>query len=142
MPQWDLANSDCIVIQGSDMAECHPVAFRFVMQARERGATIVHVDPRFSRTSALADLHVPIRPGSDVAFLGGLISYAIERERYFKEYVVAYTNAATILREDFRDTEELDGLFSGFDPERRAYDPASWAYAGEPRDETLQHPRR
>src|SRR5437870_11963321 len=108
------------------MAECHPVAFRFVMQAKERGATIVHVDPRFSRTSALADLHVPIRPGSDVAFLGGLINHAIERERYFKEYVVAYTNASSILREDFQDTEELDGLFSGFDPDRRAYDQASW----------------
>jgi formate dehydrogenase major subunit len=164
-PQWDLVNSDCIVIQGSDMAEAHPVAFRFVVQAKERGATIVHVDPRFSRTSALADLHVPIRPGSDVAFLGGLINYAIAHERYFREYVVAYTNAATILRDDFQDTEELDGLFSGFDAERRQYDPRSWAYRsqaevhqppeepteegssaggvrpGSPRDETLQHPR-
>src|SRR5438105_7866543 len=123
------------------MAEAHPVAFRFVVEAKERGATVIHVDPRFSRTSALADLHVPIRPGSDVAFLGGLISCAIERERYFKEYVVAYTNASSILREDFQDTEELDGLFSGFDPDRRAYDQASWAYADEPRDEMLQHPR-
>jgi formate dehydrogenase major subunit len=164
-PQWDLVNSDCIVIQGSDMAEAHPVAFRFVVQARERGATVIHVDPRFSRTSALADLHVPIRPGSDVALLGGLISYAIERERYFREYVVAYTNAATILRDDFEDTEDLDGLFSGFDAERREYDPGSWAYQvqaevasppekptehgpasrgvrpGAPRDETLRHPR-
>src|SRR5690348_13883649 len=107
------------------MAEAHPVAFRFVMQAKERGATIVHVDPRFSRTSALADLHVPIRPGTDIALLGGLINYVLEHERYFKEYVVAYTNAANILREDFKDTEELDGLFSGFDAEERRYDPSS-----------------
>src|SRR5262245_5255301 len=165
MPQWDLVNSDCIVIQGSDMAEAHPVAFRFVVEAKERGATVIHVDPRFSRTSALADLHVPIRPGSDVALLGGLINYVIEHERYFREYVVAYTNAATILRDDFQDTEELDGLFSGFDPARREYDPATWAYLrqddvhrppgepighgvpsqgvrpGAPRDETLRHPR-
>src|SRR5262245_34058738 len=110
------------------MAEAHPVAFRFVLQAKERGATIVHVDPRFSRTPALADLHVPIRPGSDVAFLGGLIRYVIEHERYFKEYVRAYTNAATLLRDDFRDTEDLDGLFSGFDPAGRTYDPRSWGY--------------
>src|SRR5581483_235056 len=130
-PQWDLLNSDCIVIQGSDMAECHPVAFRFVVEAKERGATVIHVDPRFSRTSALADLHVPIRPGSDVAFLGGLIRHVLENERYFKEYVAAYTNAAELLRDDFQDTEELDGLFS---------DASTWAYAGG-RDETLQHPR-
>src|SRR5579885_70787 len=130
-PQWDLVNSDCIVIQGSDMAECHPVAFRFVVEAKERGATVIHVDPRFSRTSALADLHVPIRPGSDVAFLGGLIHHVLENERYFKEYVAAYTNAAELLRDDFQDTEELDGLFS---------DASTWAYAGG-RDETLQHPR-
>jgi formate dehydrogenase major subunit len=130
-PQWDLVNSDCIVIQGSDMAECHPVAFRFVVEAKERGATVIHVDPRFSRTSALADLHVPIRPGSDVAFLGGLIRHVLENERYFKEYVAAYTNAAELLRDDFQDTEDLDGLFS---------DASTWAYAGQ-RDETLQHPR-
>src|SRR5579885_3072407 len=124
-PQWDLVNSDCIVIQGSDMAECHPVAFRFVVEAKERGATVIHVDPRFSRTSALADLHVPIRPGSDVAFLGGLIRHVLERERYFKEYVLAYTNASAIVGSEYRDTEELDGLFSGFDAEKREYDPAS-----------------
>ena len=140
MPQWDLVNSDCIVIQGSDMAECHPVAFRFVVEAKERGATIVHVDPRFSRTSALADLHVPIRPGGDVALLGGLIRHVIEHERYFHDYVVAYTNAPQLLTEEFRDTEELDGLFSGYDPASRSYDTATWRYA-EGRDETLSDPR-
>ncbi len=78
-------NSDVIVIEGSNMAECHPVAFRFVMEARERGATVIHVDPRFTRTSAVANLHVPIRAGSDIAFLGGIINYILQGDRYFKE---------------------------------------------------------
>ncbi len=95
--QQDLQNADCIVIQGSNMAECHPVGFRWVMKAKERGATMIHVDPRFTRTSAVADIHVPIRAGSDIAFLGGIIRYILENERYFKEYVVNYTNAAAIL---------------------------------------------
>src|SRR5467141_3344729 len=98
------------------MAEAHPVGFRWVVQAKERGATIIHVDPRFSRTSALADLHVPIRPGSDIAFLGGLIRHVLEDGRYFREYVVAYTNASAIVIEEYEDAEELEGLFSGFDP--------------------------
>lgn len=128
------------------MAEAHPVGFRWVMKAKERGATVIHVDPRFSRTSAMADLWVPIRPGGDIAFLGGLVRHVLEHDHFFREYVVAYTNASVILREDFRDTEELDGLFSGYDTERRVYDPASWQYAGDDperpqRDETLQHPR-
>jgi formate dehydrogenase major subunit len=112
------------------MAECHPVGFRWVMEAKRRGATIIHIDPRFSRTSAAADLHVPIRAGSDIAFLGGVINYILGNQREFREYVVAYTNAATILREDFRDTEELDGLFSGWDPEKGRYDIKSWQYQG------------
>jgi formate dehydrogenase major subunit len=110
----DLVNSDCILIEGSNFAECHPVAFRFVMEAKERGATIIHVDPRFTRTSAVADVYAPIRSGSDIVFLGALVSWMLENERYFRDYVVAYTNAANIVREDFQDTEDLDGLFSGF----------------------------
>ncbi len=112
------------------MAECHPVGFQWVMEARERGATIIHVDPRFTRTSAVADQHVPIRAGTDIAWLGGLINHVISDGREFREYVVRYTNAATIVGEDFRDTEDLGGLFSGFDPETGTYDPASWSYAG------------
>src|SRR2546429_613650 len=81
----DLQNSDCIVIQGSNMAECHPVGFRWVMEAKARGATIIHVDPRFTRTSAVADVHVPIRAGSDIAFLGGIVRYIIENDRYFRD---------------------------------------------------------
>lgn len=110
------------------MAEAHPVGFRWVMKAKERGARVIHVDPRFTRTSQLADLHVPIRAGSDVAFLGGLIRHVIETESYFKEYVVNYTNAPTIVCDAFRDTEDLDGLFSGFDADTGSYDPASWGY--------------
>ena len=118
------------MIQGSNMAECHPVGFQWVMEAKARGATIIHVDPRFTRTSAVADLHVPLRAGSDIAFLGGLINHVLTQKKYFREYVVAYTNAATIVREDFRDTEDLDGLFSGFDEQGHTYDPASWQYDG------------
>jgi len=112
------------------MAECHPVGFQWVMEAKARGATIIHVDPRFTRTSAVADVHVPLRAGSDIAFLGGLINHVLTEEKDFREYVVAYTNAATIVGDDFRDTEDLDGLFSGFDAHGRSYDPASWQYDG------------
>ena len=113
------------------MAECHPIAFRFVMEARERGAKIIHVDPRFTRTSACADIYAPLRPGADIAFLGGLINYVIEHDKWFKEYVLRYTNASTIISDEFRDTEDLDGLFSGYDPQKREYDFSSWSYKGE-----------
>ena len=116
-----MANADCIVIQGSNMAECHPVGFQWVMEARERGAKVIHVDPRFTRTSAMADLHVPIRAGSDIAFLGGIVNYILENERWFPEYLSAYTNAETIIGEDFRDTEDLGGLFSVFDADTCTY---------------------
>jgi formate dehydrogenase major subunit len=112
------------------MAECHPVGFQWVMEAKARGATVIHVDPRFTRTSAMADVHVRIRSGSDIAFLGGLINYVLSRGLEFREYVVAYTNAPTILREDFQDTDELGGLFSGFDADGRHYDQDSWQYEG------------
>ena len=128
--QQDLQNADCIVIQGSNMAECHPVGFRWVMKAKERGATVIHVDPRFTRTSAVADIHVPIRAGSDIAFLGGIIRYILEHERYFKEYVVNYTNAAAILSEEFEDTEDHDGLFGGWDAEKGEYQSGKWQYEG------------
>src|SRR5438105_15846525 len=108
-----MADADLIVVMGSNMAECHPVAFRWVAQAKLKGAKLVHVDPRFTRTSAMADIHAPIRAGSDLAFLGGLVRYMIENEKVFRDYVVPYTNAATIVADDFRDTEDLDGVFSG-----------------------------
>jgi formate dehydrogenase major subunit len=152
------------------MAEAHPVGFRWVVKAKERGARIIHVDPHFSRTSQLADHYVPIRAGSDIAFLGALIRHVIETESYFRDYVVHYTNASTIVNENFRDAEDLGGLFSGYDPETGMYDRSSWMYEGGEvaaaagvrehstesftertgagmlvgeieRDETLQHPR-
>ncbi|MBV9821364.1 MAG: molybdopterin-dependent oxidoreductase, partial [Actinobacteria bacterium] len=127
----DLQNSDCIVIQGSNMAECHPVGFQWVMEAKARGAKVIHIDPRFTRTSALAHQHVPLRAGSDIAFLGGIVNYILSNEKYFREYVVAYTNAATLLREDFVDVDDLDGVFSGYDPETGMYDTSSWTYEGQ-----------
>src|SRR3954470_5625956 len=104
------------------MAECHPVGFQWVMEAKARGAKLIHVDPRFTRTSALADAHVPLRAGSDIAFLGGIINHVLRNEKYFRDYVVSYTNAPVILTEDFRDTEDLEGVFSGLNPEDRSYD--------------------
>jgi formate dehydrogenase major subunit len=129
--QQNLEECDCIVIQGSNFAECHPVGFRWVMKAKERGALVIHVDPRFTRTSAMADLYVPIRAGTDIAFLGGLINHVLTNDLWFKEYVLAYTNAATVVDSSFQDAEDLDGLFSGYDPEARRYDPTSWRYAPE-----------
>src|SRR4051794_14016059 len=155
---------------GSNMAEAHPVGFRWVMRAKERGAKVIHVDPRFGRTGASANLHVPTRAGTDIAFLGGIIRHVLETESYFKEYVLHYTNASTIINEKFEDVEDLGGVFSGFDPETGFYDRSSWIYEGGevasaagmrehtaqafedttgvgllegpvPRDETLQDPR-
>ena len=159
--QQDLANADAILIMGSSMAENHPVGFQWVIEAREKnGAKVIHVDPRFSRTSAMADYWLPLRAGSDIVFLGALINYTIKDERWFRDYVVNYTNAPTILRDDFRDTDDLGGLFSGWNG--KEYDPESWLYAGARKsggggakdrggeaqdfdhpqqDPTLQHPR-
>src|SRR5215213_7733728 len=107
---------------GSNMAECHPVGFQWVMEAKARGARVIHVDPRFTRTSALADTFVAIRAGSDIAFLGAVVNHILTNGREFREYVEAYTNAATIIDEGFQDTEDLDGLFSGWDADKRGYD--------------------
>jgi formate dehydrogenase major subunit len=115
---------------GSNTAECHPVGFQWIIEAKERGAKLIHVDPRFTRTSAMADLHVPLRAGSDIAFLGGLINYVLENGRDFREYVRRYTNARVVIKDEFQDTEDLDGFFSGFDEERGLYDIRSWGYAG------------
>jgi formate dehydrogenase major subunit len=123
-------NSDCIVIMGSNMAEQHPVGFQWVMEARERGAQVIHVDPRFTRTSAMATKHVAIRPGTDVAFLGGVIRHILENDLWFEEYVRHYTNAPVIIHDEFGDTEDLDGLFSGWQPEKGRYDVESWQYKG------------
>jgi formate dehydrogenase major subunit len=129
------------------MAEAHPVGFRWVMKAKERGATIIHVDPRFSRTSALADIWVPIRAGTDIVFLGGLIRHLIENDLFFREYVVYYTNASCILSDEYADPEDNgEGYFSGWNEQKRAYEGDSWLYKGgdlsrPQRDLTLQDPQ-
>jgi formate dehydrogenase major subunit len=115
---------------GSNMAENHPVGFQWVMEARERGAQVIHVDPRFTRTSAMATKWVGIRAGSDIAFLGGIVNYILEHDLHFEEYVKHYTNAPVIITEQFADTEDLDGFFSGWDPEQGRYDTTTWQYAG------------
>jgi formate dehydrogenase major subunit len=143
-----MRDSDCVVIMGSNMAENHPVAFRWPMAAKvEHGAKLIHVDPRFTRTSAVADLYAPIRAGSDVAFLGGLVRFVMNNERwntepFFRTWLVNYTNAATIIDEGYRDTEDNDGVFSGlmeykagvaewpYNGFRNQYEDASWQYAG------------
>ncbi len=113
---------------GSNMAEAHPVGFQWVMEAKARGAEVVHIDPRFTRTSAVADRHVPLRAGTDIAFLGAVINYILSNDLDFREYVTAYTNAPFLVDEGYRDTEDLDGLFSGYDNDSASYDPATWHY--------------
>src|SRR5439155_17075809 len=145
-----MAYSACIVVIGSNMAENHPVAFRWPMMAKvEHGAKLIHVDPRFTRTSAVSDIYAPVRAGSDIGFLGGVINHVLNSERwntdpFFKSWVVHYTNAATIINENFKDTEDLKGVFSGlvqykggvaewpFNGFIGEYDNASWQYAREP----------
>jgi formate dehydrogenase major subunit len=142
-----MADSDCVVVMGSNMAENHPVAFRWPMQAKvEHGAKIIHVDPRFTRTSAVADIYAPVRAGSDIAFLGGIIRHVIESERwnkdpFFRSWVVNYTNAATIISADYKDAEDNNGVFSGLLAYKGGlpewpyngfvgqYDDQSWQYA-------------
>jgi formate dehydrogenase major subunit len=139
----DMRNSDCILIMGSNAAEHHPMAFKWMLKAKERGATLIHVDPRYTRTSARCDFHVPLRSGTDIAFLGGMINYILEKNKFFKEYVINYTNASFIVGKDYTFN---DGLFSGYNAEKRKYDKATWVLdkddAGKPkRDMTLSDPR-
>jgi formate dehydrogenase major subunit len=125
---------------GSNMAEQHPVGFQWVMEAKERGAKFIHVDPRFTRTSAMADMHVPIRAGTDIAFLGGIVNYILEHDAWFEEYVRTYTNGPVVIKPEFEDAEHPsgeaappdfrpEGLFSGWNPEDGAYEVESWGYA-------------
>ena len=128
---------------GSNMAECHPVGFQWVMAAREKGAQVIHVDPRFTRTSAVATRHVPIRPGTDIAFLNALTKYLLDNNKIHADYVNAYTNCAFIVKEGYG---FQDGLFTGYDEQKRDYDKTTWEYDIGPdgyavMDPTLQHPR-
>jgi formate dehydrogenase major subunit len=154
----DMRHSDAILIMGSNMAECHPVAFRWVVQAKtrpENPCTVMHADPRFTRTSALADVYAPVRAGSDIVFLGALIKLVLdrhdemlrsmkgraptERERFFHDYLVHYTNAASLVTEDFKDTEDLGGVFSGLGD--GSYNPKSWRYQSQKSDQPDKEPK-
>src|SRR5271165_7008848 len=127
----DIKNADVILVMGGNPAENHPCGFKWAIEAkRNRNAKLISVDPRFTRTSAVADLFCQIRAGSDIAFMGGLISYAIENNRIAKDYLVNYTNAAFLVNSNFKLPTETDGVFSGFDVQKQAYDRSSWNYAG------------
>jgi formate dehydrogenase major subunit len=127
----DMKNTDMMLIMGGNPAENHPCGFKWAIEAkRNRNAKMISVDPRFTRTSAVADMFCQIRAGTDIAFLGGMIRYAIENNRIAHDYVVNYTNAGFVVDKDFKLPEELDGVFSGFDEKTANYDKSSWNYAG------------
>ncbi|TYO95808.1 formate dehydrogenase major subunit [Geothermobacter ehrlichii] len=124
----DIRNSDVILVMGSNAAENHPISFRYVLEARERGAKLLSVDPRFTRTSARADVYAPLRSGTDIAFLGGMINYILENGLYHREYLRLHTNATFLVDPRFRMPGELDGLFSGYNAETRSYDKSTWGF--------------
>jgi formate dehydrogenase major subunit len=139
----DIKNSDCILIMGSNAAENHPISFKYVTEAQQNGAKLVSVDPRFTRTSARADMYAPMRSGTDIAILGGMIKYIIDNKLYFQEYVANYTNAPFIVSRSFK---FKDGLFAGYDSKTKSYDKSKWAFEmdknGVPKmDRSLKHSR-
>ena len=139
----DIKNANLILVQGGNPAEAHPVGFRWAIEAKKNGAKIIVVDPRFNRTASVADFHAPIRSGSDIAFLMGVIRYLLETNQIQHEYVKHYTNASFLVDEGFKFE---DGLFVGFDEEKHAYDKSKWNYQFDEnghakRDMTLQDPR-
>ena len=139
----DIRNSDCILIMGSNAASNHPISFKWVTEAMKRGGKLISVDPRFTQTSAKADFYTALRSGTDIAFLGGMIKYILDNNKYFKEYVAEYTNAAFIIADSY---DFNDGLFSGYDAEKRKYDKSKWGFVkddkGIPKkDRTLRDPR-
>src|SRR5438046_1190156 len=141
----DLKNADLILINGASPAEAPPVGFQWFMRAKlDRGARLVHADPRFTRTSAVSDVYLRIRTGTDVAYFGGLINHVLQNNLHQQTYVSSYTNAAWIVKDGY---DFKDGLFSGYDAAKRTYDTGTWAYETDPdtgfahTDPTLQHPR-
>ena len=139
----DIKNSNCILIMGSNAAENHPISFKWVEKAQENGATLIHVDPRYTRTSAKADIYAPIRSGADIGFLGGLIKYLTDKEMVNWDYIINYTNASFIVNDEYGFE---DGLFAGFDPQSKSYDQSKWSFVldenGVPKQDTnLADPR-
>ncbi len=141
----DLKNADVILAMGGNPASNHPISMKWIMRAREKGAKLICVDPRFSQTAAKADLYAPLRSGTDIAFLGGMIKYILDNELYFKEYVLHYTNASFLVNPEYKGPAELDGLFSGYNEKKRNYDKATWSFQKDEaglalKDPTLQDP--
>ncbi len=141
----DLKNADVILVMGANPASNHPISMKWMTRARERGAKLVCVDPRFTQTAAVADLYAPLRSGTDIAFLGGMIHYILERNLFFREYVVNYTDAPFLVHADFKMPGELDGVFSGYNEKETKYDRKTWAFQldekGVPKkDPTLKDP--
>lgn len=141
----DLKNADVILIMGSNPAENHPISFKWIMEAKQHGAKVIHVDPRFTRTSAKANIYAPIRSGTDLAFLGGMINYIIENRLYCEKSVRLHTNASFLVNPQIQLPDDLDGLFSGYDPKTRSYDKSTWTFQRDAsgrvkRDLTLQDP--
>lgn len=140
----DIKNADLVLIMGGNAAEAHPCGFKWVVEAKQhRKAKLIVVDPRFTRSASVADYYAPIRAGSDIAFLGGVINYLLSGDKIQHEYVKSYTNASFIVGEGY---SFKDGIFSGYDEAKRSYNPASWAYELDAKgfakvDPTLQHPR-
>ena len=124
----DIRNADVILVMGSNPASNHPISMKWVMRAKERGAKLIVVDPRFTQTAAKADVYAPMRSGTDIAFLGGMIKYILDNNLYFKDYVVNYTNASFLVNPDFKGPGELNGLFSGYDEKTRKYEKKSWSF--------------
>ena len=120
----DIKNADVVLIIGSNAAEHHPVSFKWIMRAKDNGAALIHVDPKFSRTSARCDYHVPLRSGTDIAFLGGMVNYILESNSYFHDYVVNYTNASFIVGKGY---DFKDGLSAAMTPRRASMTRASGA---------------
>jgi formate dehydrogenase major subunit len=124
----DIRNADVILVMGSNAAENHPVSFKFITEAKEKGATLISVDPRFTRTSSQADIYAPLRSGSDIPFIAGMINYILQNRLYHEDYVRLYTNATFILNQNFKMPGDLEGVFSGYDLKKREYDKKAWAF--------------
>ena len=147
----DLKNADVILVDGSNCAENHPASMTWINKAKDdRGAKLIVVDPRFTRTASQADLYVSIRSGTDIAFFGGMMKYLMDKQLIQKEYVLHYTNAANVIDPGFKGPADLDGLFSGFVDDDGdgfgKYDQSTWKYQMDPqgnplRDETLKNPQ-
>jgi len=141
----DLKNADVVLVMGGNPAENHPISMKWIMRAREKGAKLIVVDPRFTRTASKADIYAPLRSGTDIAFLGGMIKYILDNNLYFRDYVVNYTNASYLVNPDFKMPGQLNGIFSGYDEKARKYDKKTWSFQmddkGLPKkDMTLKDP--